>query len=859
MKAYRLRTADLYDPMGIDLQHPLLSWNLKGGGVRQTAYEIQAAHSWQALEAEDTIWRTGKVDSSSMTNIPYAPVLDSREQIFWRVRVWDESDSVGPWSETGRFEMGLLQPDDWTAEWICGDYLPEEGTRYPADEFRREFELEEEVLRARLYMTACGVYETQLGGCRVGRQILTPGSTTYEKRMHYQTYDVTDLLVTGRNIWTISLGDGWFRGKAGAFGASGIFGDTICVLGQLEITFRSGRKERIVTDTAFSWCNDGLCRFNDLKDGETLDFNATPSYGGRTRTVTWETELCCSNNVPVTEHEHFRPEILHTPDGAVVLDFKQNLAGTMAFRVNGPKGHRTSMQFGEMLDETGNFTVKNVITEDTSSPYIPDYCDDSRFQTVDMILSGKPVEYKPRFSVQGFRYVRLSNWPEDVREENFEAIAVYSDLEVLSKFQCSNAELEKLVENTLWSMKGNFLDVPTDCPTRERSAWLGDAQLFFDTGCYFMDLSAFFRKWIRDIYDDQCEDGKIYNIVPRCAPHGGMNGYVEGSSGWTDAGILLPYRHFKQYADRSVLESAYPGMQKLIDFLCSRMGDTSDPELDKKLPDSPFRKYIVTTGFHFGEWNEPDTPPMDYMEPKYEVATAYLAYSLQCFSEIAEWLGHDEEHRKYAALAGHVRDAYCYYFVKDGRIDSKRMCELVRPIALGLIDGETKRTALADLAALVRERNYHIGTGFLSTPFVLPLLSEGGYDEEAYRMLENRSYPSWLYEVEQGATTVWENWDGVASRNHYSNGAVCDWLFRTACGVSVISENHFCIAPVAGGESDFMSYAYTSRYGVVSCRWEKKETKVLYHIEIPTGCTAQIRAGRQDMGCFSAGVYDFTI
>ena len=856
MRAYRLRTADLYDPMGIDLLHPLLSWNLTDGGKQQTAYEICAAHSLQELEAGATIWHSGKRTTSQMTNIPYESDLCSRERVFWKVRVWDEQDQVSAWSEPAFFEMGLLDQDEWTASWISGDYIPETGNRYPADEFRKEFEISEKVVQARLYMTACGVYETFLGGQRVGDQILTPGSTTYEKRMHYQTYDVTEQIVVGKNVWTIRLGDGWFRGKMGAFGASYIFGDTTCVLGQLELICEDGKQVKIVTDGSFSWCNDGPVRFNDPKDGETVDFSMVPSYSGKARCVSWETTLCCSNNVPVTEHECFTPKLLQTPDGGQVLDFGQNLAGYVALSVKGPKGYKASMQLGEMLDENGNFTVKNLITEE-GSDYIPDYCDDSRFQTIELIMSGEREEYKPSLSVQGFRYAKLNDWPEEVLPENFEAIAVYSDLEVLSEFHSSNKELEKLVENTLWSMKGNFLDVPTDCPTRERSAWLGDAQLFFNTGCCFMDLSAFFRKWIRDIYDDQSEYGIVYNIVPRCAPHAGMNLHVEGSSGWTDAGILLPYRHYLQYGDRNVIESVYTGMQNLVSFLRSRMGDTSDPELDTKLPDSPYRKYIVTTGFHFGEWNEPDTSPTSFMEPKYEVATAYLAYSLQCFSEMAGWIGHEEERQENAQLAEKVREAYRYYFVPDGKISGKRMCELVRPVALGLVDGETKRQAIQDLAQLVKERDYHIGTGFLSTPFVLPVLSEGGYDEEAYKMLENRTYPSWLYEVEQGATTVWENWDGVASRNHYSNGAVCEWLFQTACGISVTGENHFRIAPVVGGASASMAYAFRSKYGTVSCSWEKKGQQVVYRIEIPVGCTAEVSLNKKEMGTFEAGVYEF--
>ena len=470
--------------------------------------------------------------------------------------------------------------------------------------------------------------------------------------------------------------------------------------------------------------------------------------------------------------------------------------------------------------------------------------------------------------MQGFRYAKLTDWPEEVDPTAFEAIAVYSDMETILDFSCDNPLINQLVKNTLWSMKGNFLDVPTDCPTRERSAWLGDAQLFFDAGCQFMDLSAFFRKWIRDIYDDQAPDGKIYNIVPRCAAHEGMNSYVEGSSGWTDAGILLPYRHFLHYGDRHVMEQVYGGMERLIGFMTGRMGDTSDSELDKKLPDSPNRAYVVTSGFHFGEWNEPDSDPSSVMEPKYEVATAYLYYSLCCFSEMSGWLGYTEKAAQTKALAEKVKEAYQYYFMPDGHVHSKRMCELVRPAALGLADGIQKQALIDELAELVARRNYSIGTGFLSTPFVLPLLSEGGYDAIAWKMIENRSYPSWLYEVEQGATTIWENWDGVASRNHYSNGAVCLWLVQNACGIRETGENTFRIAPAAGGSEKQMRCSLKTRFGTVTSGWRKLERgeanyaddsaeAVEYTISIPVGCQAEIVLEKENIGIFAAGTYTF--
>lgn len=861
LKAIKLRTEYLENPVGIDILTPRFGWNLEGDSKKQTAFEIRAAHSEEELESGNTIWESGKVISSSMQRHAYKPELHSRERVYWQVRVWDEKDIVGNWSEIAVFEMGLLNQTDWQAQWIAGDYDAKAPERYPADEFRKVFVTEnlEDIVSARLYMTACGIYETHLNGVRVGNQILTPGLTSYDTRNHYQVYDVTEMLQFGENTWDISLGDGWFRGKMGVFGATYVYGDTTCVLGQLEITRKDGTIKTIVTDEKFTWSNDGPIRFNDMKDGETILGGKVPSYAGKAKITEWDSILCCSNNVPVLEKETFIPKILVTPDGSTVLDFGQNLAGYMEFSVKGSEGHTVKMQMGEMLDEEGNFTVKNLITEDTSPAFVPDFCDDSRFQTLVYTCGSDEREYwKPKFCVQGFRYVKLDNWPEEVTPEHFKAIAVYSDMDVTVDFHCSSENIEKLVENTLWSMKGNFLDVPTDCPTRERAPWLGDAQLFFNTGCYFMDFTAFFRKWLRDIFDDQAPDGKVYNIVPRGGEHGGMNEFVEGSSGWTDAGILIPYRYWKNFGDTKVVKDCYKFMKKLVDFMISRMGDTSDPELDQKLPPSDYRQYIVTTGFHFGEWNEPGSTSMDVTLPKYEEATAYLSYSLRCFAEMAEAVGEKEDAERYLVVSENAKKAYQYYFIKEDKVESQRMCQYVRPLALGLTNEKSMKNVQDGLSQMVQKNGYHVGTGFLSTPFVLNMLSESGDTESAYKMLENEEYPSWIYEIKQGATTVWENWDGVASRNHYSNGACCDWIFNTVCGIRMGGENRFVIEPVPGGSLTEAAMEYQSLYGKVGCSWEKDGEKIAYTVEIPAGCEAEVKLVGCETQELGAGKYAFT-
>lgn len=862
MKAVRLKTAYLHNPVGIDLPQPKFSWNLSGEGQRQTGYEIRAAHSEEDLTAGRYVWESGVVESDSMLHNPYGRCLASRERIFWQVRIRDEIGNMGPWSEVAAFEMGLLRKEDWTAQWISGNYESKREVRYPADYFRRKFDVEH-AKHARLYITACGVYEAMLNGRHVGIQILTPGFTSYDKRVQYQTYDVSDYLEEGENILEIVLADGWFRGCLGAEQQSCVYGSQTAVLAQLEWEDVQGKRHTLVTDDSFEWCNDGPVRFADLMCGERIDASRLPSYTGCAKVIQWDVRVSAPNNVPVTEHEHFKPMVIHTPDGSIVLDFGQNIAGYVAFEIEAEAGREVCLTMGEKLDKQGNFTLDNILQEIT---FQEDTRDFSEFQKISYVCrGGKKEYYKPKFCIQGFRYVLLSNWPYEPKPEDFTAIAVYSDMEQCMEFFSSSDDCNKIVNNTFWSMKGNFLDVPTDCPTRERSAWSGDAQLFFNAGCYFMDVSAFFRKWIQDMFDDQASDGKIYNIVPRSGVHGGPNEYVEGSAGWTDAGILIPYRYWKQYGDVDILKQYYGQMKRLADFLLSRRGVEDvpaipgAPSLDEKLPPSEYRKYMVTTGFHFGEWTEPDIDVVEAMMDTSEEATAYLIYSLRCMAEIAEVTGHCEDSAMYTQYADESQAAYLHYHLPDDTVSSRRMCKYVRPLALGLLEGNSKakRNVQQGLTALAEQRKYHVGTGFLSTPFLLDELTRAGSVDDAYKTLLNEEYPGWVHEIREGATTVWENWDDDASLNHYSKGAVCEWIFRTVCGIRIEKENRFCIAPLPGGGLSFAGGTYMSPYGAVSCEWHRTKKEVQYQISIPVGCSARIELPDGSIHEAVSGIYCF--
>jgi len=413
-------------------------------------------------------------------------------------------------------------------------------------------------------------------------------------------------------------------------------------------------------------------------------------------------------------------------------------------------------------------------------------------------------------------------------------------MEQTGVFECSNPDVNRFLENTRWSMKGNFLDVPTDCPTRERLGWTGDAQVFFDTGAYLMDVASFYRKWLRDLQDAQQKSGK----APAVVPYNGiatMYDATGGSVGWADAIVLVPYRFWKRYGDEDVIREFYPMMRRYAQFMIDRTGHKNR----KAAASDPNDAYVYEKGFHLGEWLEPeefrDEVSAGTRQLRTEEATAYLHYSMTHLTEIAEELGEDADAALFAEYADGAKKAYNHLFVNDGTIDTDRQAKLVRPLALGLIDGEARDRVAQRLGLAAENRDYRIGTGFLSTPFVLPALTDSGRVDVAYRMLENTKAPSWLAEVKAGATTVWEDWEGKESHNHYSPGAVCQWLFDTVAGIRVDGENHFIVAPVPGGTLTSARATYLSPYGCVESAWTRVDDELRLTVTLPSNTTASVR------------------
>lgn len=833
MNAICLRTEYLKDPVGIDIDCPRLFWNCQGGTV-QTAYQILAID-----DGGNLLWDSGRVESASMGAGWGGTPVPARTAVTWRVRIWDENGEPGEWAE-GRFETGLPKGKAWAAKWIAGEYPVNKRRRYPVDCFRKVFTASN-VKKARLYITACGLYEARLNGARVGDFVLAPGHTDYRKRVQYQTYDVTGLLAEGENVLTVRLADGWYRGSCGAWGIRNQYGTQTKLLAQLEFTGQDGTVTFVGTDGTWEWSNDGPIRFADNQDGELVDARKMPSYGGRARITSHNVIPAASDNVPVTEHETFHPGVITTPSGKTVLDFGQNIAGYLAFSIDAEEGQKLKLRFGELLDKDGEFTQKNI------------QCSNKRkttpLQQVKYICRDGRNDYKTTFAVFGFRYV-LAEGKTPVDPADFTAIAVYSDLERTGWFHSSNELLNKLFDCTLWSAKNNHADLPTDCPTRERHGWTGDAQIFFNTAAYLFNFAPFARKYLHDIYDWQEKSGRL----PHIAPDGGADFYMRsmnGSVGWSDAGILIPYRYAEMYGDRRILEEFYGGMARYARFMERRCGKNM-PLFARRIPLSgEAEKYLVNTGQSYGEWAEPADVSggfrwTDFAAPHPEVSTAYTSHVLGLMAEIAEKLGHEEDAGEFRAYSQGCRRAYQQLVRTEAyKLDTDRQARLVRPLYFGLLDEKQKDYGQKRLLRALEHYGWRLGTGFLSTPLILYVLAS--YDlEAAYRLLENEEIPGWLSMPKNGATTIWESWegpnaqDGVASLNHYSKGAVVEWLFTTMCGIRIAGENRFVIAPRPGGHFIHAKADYVSVYGRVESGWRKTGEDIEFTVTVPANCTARV-------------------
>ena len=866
MKAINIKTEYLKNPIGIDIDNPRIMWNCEGG-ITQTAYQIVT---------DD--WDSGKVENSSM-RVAVPVKFKQGKRVNFKIKLWDENDAEGEFSEENFFEYGIK---NWNAKWITGNYDPDkkdyekqkkieksfllsginmlatankpESKRFPVDCFKKDFKAKKDVKSARLYATACGIYAAYINGEKVSMP-LAPGITDYRKRVQYQTYDVTALLKENNTI-SIDLADGWYRGSVGAWGLKKQYGCETKILARLDITYNDGTADKVVTDGTWLWSNDGAVSFADNKDGEIVDADRAPSYSGKAKVTSHNVVPTASNNVPIAEKETFKGEMITSPSGKKIIDFKQNKAGYVSFKINAKKGQKITLRFGEMLDESGELTLKNIqcTNKKLTTP----------LQTIKYTCKDGVNEYKPNFAIFGFRYMEADT-DIDVSADDFTAIAVYSDMEETGFFDSSNELLNKFVNATKWSTKSNSVDLPTDCPTRERHGWTGDAQIFFNTAAYLFDYATFSEKYIRDVYDWQQKNGKLPQIVP----YGGVDFYMswmDGSVGWSDVGVLIPYRFWKLYNDDCLIKKYYGGMVKYAKFMISRCAKWTPISHNVQLSGKN-RKYLVNFGQSYGEWAEPaDVFPNDWKNtvmPHPEESTAYTSYILSLMCEIAKYIGDSGNLPLFEQYSNGCAEAYRELITKKGyTLDTDRQAKLVRPLYMHLLDKKSTEFARKRLVKALENYKWRLGTGFLSTPFVLDVLADIN-TEYAYKLLENEEMPGWLFMAKKGATTIWESWEGteaqggIASLNHYSKGAVCEWLFRAMCGITVGGENHFVIKPLPGGHFTFASAEYKSVFGDVKSGWKKENDKYTYQITIPVNCTADIILPNGEKHAVKAGKYSF--
>ena len=843
LEATHLRCEYKIDPLGIDVAKPRFSWELRAAekGVMQTSYEVRVAASEVELTKGKVIWESGKQASDASIQVEYGgPALVSERIYYWDVRVADNHGHISDWSKPAHWEMGLLDPADWKAKWITPDLVEDEAKSNPSPMLRSEFSVKKKIERARLYATAMGLYELSLNGKRVGDQYFTPGWTAYDFRYQYQTYDVTSMLKSGENCIGARLGDGWFRGRLAWGTMRNSYGKKLALLAQLVITYTNGTQEIIGTDDKWKAATGAILE-SDIYNGETYDarlertgWNETGYNDGDWKGVTVietpKAKLVAPAGPPVREIEEIKPvKVFRTPAGDTVLDMGQNMVGWMKFRLTAPAGTTVTLRHAEVLDKEGNFYTANLR---------------SAKETIRYTSKGAGTEtFEPHFTFQGFRYVAVSGWPGEVNPDDFTGVVVHSAMERTGTFETSNPMLNQLEHNIIWGQKGNFLDVPTDCPQRdERLGWTGDAEVFAPTASFNFETAGFYTKWLKDVALDQEDDGAVPFVIPNVLSHKTRKGEA-AAAGWADVSVVVPWTVYQAFGDKRILEAQYPSMKAWVEYMRHQAGD----------------RYLWNTGFSFGDWLAFATTESDYpgaTTDKDLIQTAYFARSTELLAKTAQVLGKNDDAAEYAALEDKIASAFQKEFVTpNGRLASNTQTAYALALAFGLLPESERAEAAARLAADVRKFG-HLTTGFLGTPLLCQTLSDYGYLDEAYMLLNRKEYPSWLYPVTKGATTIWERWDGIKpdgsfqspsmnSFNHYAYGAIGDWMYRVVAGIeldeSVPGYKHILLQPHPGGGLTHASASVDSMYGRVSSGWTIAGGKLTVTIEVPANTTATVR------------------
>ncbi|MCD9021362.1 alpha-L-rhamnosidase [Cohnella silvisoli] len=822
--------------LGIGETRPRLGWKLRSDSraEKQSAYHILVASSSLLLEENcGDLWDSGEISSDQSVHIVYegAPLL-SRQRCYWKLKARDSKGAETVWSETSLWTMGLLNEEDYSARFIGHPSSPEEGNpeavmRQPSPYLRTVFELDSKPEIATLYATALGLYEARLNGNRVGSFVLAPGWTDYRKRVHVQAYDVTTLLTEGENAIGAIIGTGWYAGQVGWYGP-GQYGTKPCVLLQLEMTFSDGTKRLVVSDGGWR-ASFGPILFSDMQDGETYDARLNmpgwdkPGFDDSKWSPAQSLDLPYTGLTPgvgpaVAVIESLPPLASQEPSpGCYVFDMGQNMVGWVRLRMNNiAEGTRIRLRFAETVHSDGTLYTDNLR---------------SARQTDEYIAEGALEEiFEPRFTFHGFRYVEVTGNPGLPESFELTGCVVHSEMPETGAWNCSHPGVNRLQSNILWGQKGNFLSVPTDCPQRnERMGWTGDAQIFAGTAAYRMNVASFFTKWMDDVEDASFSNGAFPDVAPNPQP-ASLN---EGKPGWGDAGVIVPWTMFRMYGDKRIIEKHYQAMADWIAYLEANSVGGLRPDIG------------------YGDWLS-----VNAETPKDVMATAYFAYSARLMARMAAIIGRRDDAERYEKLFGTVKQAFSFAYVsEDGRIKGDTQAVYTLALYMELLPDRLRAAAAARLAEDIERRGGHLTTGFLGVGYLMPVLSGIGRTDLAYRLLLQENYPSWLYSVSHGATTIWERWDGwteekgfqtpdMNSFNHYSLGSVGEWLFRHAAGIDTddqeVGFKQIVIRPRIGEGLDFVEAAYECSYGTIRSEWRAEPGKISLRVTVPVNASARI-------------------
>ena len=828
IRVSEMRTEGRSDPLGIDEPRPRLAWRLSSDrtAVWQQAYRVQVATS-VTFEAGSVVWDSGRVASAAMCVRYAGPVLGARVRAYWRVLVTDDAGSEG-WSDVGCWEIGLPGEADWAGRWITfvePDLIsePAEMWKYrPGPYLRTAFELTTDVLSARVYVSALGLYELRINGQRVGERLLAPGWTDYRKRLEYQVYDVGAALRRGENVLSASLADGWWAGNIAWFGRC-VYGESPALLAQLECQLADGSRQVVVTDEHWSG-RPGASRVADLIAGQRIDARLEPSGWDRPAfdASDWAAvQLKAAPGVPLVAARDEGVRIIETiaplaldlrEPGRTIVDFGQNMAGTVTLATSAPSGTTATLRFGEALDASGDLYTANLRAAEVLDSYT--------------FRGEGPESFAPRFTFHGFRYAEVSGLPRPLVADDIEAHAISSATSIIGDFACSDALVTAVHRNTVWSLRDNFISIPTDCPQRdERLGWGGDIGVFGPTAMFIADVGLFLEKWLVDLADAQEPSGAYRDFAPVMQRAGA------GNAAWADAGVLLPWTIYRFTGDATVLERQYPSMRRYLAYL----------EADHTAG--------LRRAGRYGDWVS-----LGARTPKDLIGTAYLARSADVFVDIARLLGQHADAERFARLAAIALEAFVRAFVRDdGTLSGDTQTAYAVGLGFGVLPADIRQRSADRLAALVRANGMHLATGFVGTPLLLPALSEHGHHDVACELMRQPEYPGWVFEARHGATTIWERWNGwspeagfadprMNSFNHYAFGSVCDWMYRHLAGLDPIEpgfkRTRIRVRPAAGFTA--ARARHISPYGAHSVDWEVRGGRLMVRLQVPPNTSADV-------------------